>query len=118
MAFDNSQVTHSVVGDGGTRVMVGPMSLRPGTQRFEPVGGDADECPTTCCGCFFSICCICCNGTCFKIEDQALVLMCPRCLRATSRRGGRINPCTCSQYGTISHAFLNPVICIRVLDAD
>jgi len=64
VAFDNSQVTHSVVGDGGTRVMVGPMSVRPGTQRFETVNEDChDDCEDE------SFCCLCqqCCAECFKL---------------------------------------------------
>ena len=77
VAFDNSRVTHSVVGDGGIRVMVGPMSLHPGTQRFEPVGGDADGIPDTCCGCCFVFCCCCCEGKCFEVDERSVVMTCP-----------------------------------------
>ena len=77
VAFDNSQVTHSVVGDGGTRVMVGPMSLRPGTQRFEPVGGDD-------CGddisCGVAVFYLCCMHPCLRCKD----ICCSGCSKDTS----------------------------------
>ena len=73
VAFDNSQVTHSVVGDGGTRVMVGPMSLRPGTQRFEPVGGDMPE--NLCQQCCFELCCI---YPCFRCKEILKDICCSK----------------------------------------
>ena len=79
VAFDNSQVTHSVVGDGGTRVMVGPMSLRPGTQRFEPVGGDIED--DTC----FYICCMRpCVGFCICCMHACQYICCCGCSKDTS----------------------------------